>query len=191
MWTLAHEWPGRVFLNPPYSNVDRFVSKLFTELDTGRTTEALVVVNACSSSAWFQALAARAWGYELRQRVKFWRPEPLAAHTSFETHQHYVLDNGPSATAHGGVAALPPVPAFVEGRKGRVRAFSGSGSEKNSNDFVGVAGFEPATTCTQSRSSTRLRYTPVLPVRGDYSIGARRSTAALRGSVGDGLELDV
>lgn len=26
--------------------------------------------------------------------------------------------------------------------------------------IVGVAGFEPATTCTQSRSSTRLRYTP-------------------------------
>jgi phage N-6-adenine-methyltransferase len=72
---LAHEWLGRVYANPPYSNVEPFVSKLFAEFDAGRTTEAIVLVNARSSSAWFQALAARAWRCELRQRVKFWRPE--------------------------------------------------------------------------------------------------------------------
>ncbi|HVW26546.1 MAG TPA: DNA N-6-adenine-methyltransferase [Polyangiaceae bacterium] len=72
---LAHEWPGRVYANPPYSNVEPFVAKLFVELDAGRTTEAIALVNARSSSAWFQSLAARAWRCELRQRVKFWRPE--------------------------------------------------------------------------------------------------------------------
>jgi hypothetical protein len=30
---LAHEWPGRVYANPPYSNVEAFVSKLFDEID--------------------------------------------------------------------------------------------------------------------------------------------------------------
>src|SRR5690349_5728470 len=49
---LAHEWPGRVFLNGPYSNVAPFVTKLLEELDAGRTTEAIVLVNARSSSAW-------------------------------------------------------------------------------------------------------------------------------------------
>jgi phage N-6-adenine-methyltransferase len=72
---LVHEWPGRVFLNPPYSNVAPFVTKLHVELDAGRTTEAIALVHARSSSAWFQALATRAWRCELRQRVKFWRPE--------------------------------------------------------------------------------------------------------------------
>lgn len=72
---LAHEWPGCVYLNPPYSNVAPFVSKLLGELDASRTTEAIVLVNARSSSGWFQALAERAWRCELRHRVKFWRPE--------------------------------------------------------------------------------------------------------------------
>jgi phage N-6-adenine-methyltransferase len=72
---LAHEWPGRAFVNPPYSDVAPFVAKLLTEFDAGRATEAIVLVNARSSSAWFQRLAARAWRCELRQRVKFWRPE--------------------------------------------------------------------------------------------------------------------
>ena len=72
---LAHEWHGRVYLNPPYSNVAPFVSKLLVELDAGRATEVTVLVNARSSSEWFQTLAARGWRCELRQRVKFWRPE--------------------------------------------------------------------------------------------------------------------
>lgn len=72
---LAHEWPGRAFVNPPYSNVAPFVAKLLAEFDAGRTTEAIVLVNARTGAGWFQSLAARAWRCELRQRVKFWRPE--------------------------------------------------------------------------------------------------------------------
>jgi phage N-6-adenine-methyltransferase len=72
---LAHEWPGRVFLNPPYSDPAPFVSKLLVELDTQRTTEAIVLVNARTGSGWFQALAVRAWRCDVRKRIKFWRPE--------------------------------------------------------------------------------------------------------------------
>jgi phage N-6-adenine-methyltransferase len=72
---LAHEWSGRVYANPPYSNVAPFVAKLLSEFDAGRATEAIVLVNARTGAGWFQSLAARAWRCELRQRVKFWRPE--------------------------------------------------------------------------------------------------------------------
>ena len=72
---LAHQWPGRVFVNPPYSDPAPFIAKLLVELDAGRTTEAIVLVNARTGAGWFQSLAVRAWRCELRQRVKFWRPE--------------------------------------------------------------------------------------------------------------------
>lgn len=72
---LAHEWRGRVYLNPPYSNVAPFVAKIHQEYDAGNVAEAIVLVNARTSSAWFQSLAARAWRCELRQRVRFWRPD--------------------------------------------------------------------------------------------------------------------
>jgi hypothetical protein len=72
---LAHEWPGRVFLNPPYSDPAPFVAHLLAELDAGRTTEAIVLVNARTSSVWWASLAARAGGRcDVRGRVRFWRP---------------------------------------------------------------------------------------------------------------------
>lgn len=72
---LVRGWPGRVFLNAPYSDPAPFVAKLLDELDAGRATEAIALVNARTSSRWFQSLAVRAWRCELRQRVRFWRPD--------------------------------------------------------------------------------------------------------------------
>ncbi len=72
---LAREWTGRVYLNPPYSDPSPLVLKLLGELDAGRATEAIVLVNARTGSGWFQALAVRAWRCDVRKRIKFWRPE--------------------------------------------------------------------------------------------------------------------
>ncbi len=35
-------------------------------------------------------------------------------------------------------------------------------SEEKELEVVGVIGFEPTTTCSQSRYATRLRYTPIV-----------------------------
>ena len=53
--------------------------------------------------------------------------------------------------------------------------------------MVGVAGFEPATACSQSRSATRLRYTPTFPGKPVAGHGTGRPfdgqrDPALRGS---------
>ena len=39
-----------------------------------------------------------------------------------------------------------------------------------SNDFVGVAGFEPAASCSQSRRDTGLRYTPMVSLYEDAKL---------------------
>lgn len=84
----------------------------------------------------------------------------LAAHTSYETHQKYVLETGPIPAPPA--AALPKLPVDVLPilRSATRRSQSVGSVQKILNDSVGVSGFEPPTTCTQSRSSTRLRYTP-------------------------------
>ncbi len=72
----------------------------------------------------------------------------LAGHASLDVHQRYLA----SATKVARIPerALPGILARVSGKS--------RGAE--SRIQVGVAGFEPATSGTQSRPSTRLRYTP-------------------------------
>lgn len=55
---LAHEWAGRVWMNPPYSHplVEQFTGKLLAELDAGRVTEAIVLLNNASDTRWMQRL---------------------------------------------------------------------------------------------------------------------------------------
>ena len=59
---IRHYWKGTVFCNPPYKmpEVARFVGKLVEELDAGRTTEAILLVNAVTETDWFQFVAPRA-----------------------------------------------------------------------------------------------------------------------------------
>jgi ParB family chromosome partitioning protein len=57
---LAHEWRGRVWLNPPYAQPDirLFVEKLVSEIAAGHTTEAILLTNNSSETDWF----CTAWG---------------------------------------------------------------------------------------------------------------------------------
>lgn len=74
---LAHPWPGRVFLNPPYgygpgrvSNQCIWSQRLIEQYEQGITTEAILLVTAATSESWFQAL----WAYPIcftDHRVKF------------------------------------------------------------------------------------------------------------------------
>jgi hypothetical protein len=55
---LAHEWSGRMFLNPPYGTLcSAFVAKALSEYEAGRVTAAVLLLNAYSVDAsWFRPL---------------------------------------------------------------------------------------------------------------------------------------
>jgi ParB family chromosome partitioning protein len=59
---LAHEWHGRIWLNPPYAQplISQFVAKLVAEHAAGRVTQACVLVNNGTDTAWGQALLGAA-----------------------------------------------------------------------------------------------------------------------------------
>jgi phage N-6-adenine-methyltransferase len=52
---LTNQWHGRIWLNPPYSKdlLYPFIDKLLTELEAGRVTEAIVLTNNATDTAWF------------------------------------------------------------------------------------------------------------------------------------------
>lgn len=72
---LSVEWSGRVWLNPPYSNVEVWLAKLIAHND------GIALVNARPETHWFQGTVERAaavlW---LRGRVDFARPNGKAMH---------------------------------------------------------------------------------------------------------------
>jgi phage N-6-adenine-methyltransferase len=74
---MAYPWPGRVWLNPPYSQPDirLFIDKLVDEYESGRTTEAVLLTNNSSDTEWFQrALLYAGAVCFTRGRIKFVSP---------------------------------------------------------------------------------------------------------------------
>ncbi len=55
---LLHDWPGRVWMNPPYGGLtEKFVAKLLEQHRQGVTTEAVLLVNShATDTKWFQPL---------------------------------------------------------------------------------------------------------------------------------------
>ncbi len=77
---LGHEWPGRVWLNPPYTQpvILHFVEKLVEEYTAGRTQEAILLTHSCTDTAWFHLAARTASGICFtRGRIAFERPGGL------------------------------------------------------------------------------------------------------------------
>lgn len=60
---LAHDWQGRVFLNPPYGTIcGQFVAKALDEYQAGQVTAAILLLNGYSFDVgWFRPL----WDYPL------------------------------------------------------------------------------------------------------------------------------
>jgi phage N-6-adenine-methyltransferase len=57
---LAHPWPGRVWVNPPYVQplIMHFVAKLVEEVAARRTTEAILLTHNFTDNAWFHLAAS-------------------------------------------------------------------------------------------------------------------------------------
>jgi hypothetical protein len=73
---LAHEWSGRVWVNPPYSKIDEFVAKLLKEVEAGRVTAAILLTNDCTDAQWFhQAVSACSAFCLTRGRIRFERED--------------------------------------------------------------------------------------------------------------------
>jgi hypothetical protein len=95
---LAHDWHGRVWLNPPYGRrlTSQFVTKLVSEFDAGGVTAAITVLNAYGFDAkWFRPLFAHVLCFT-DHRIQFYGggptfgslfaylgPEPLAFAQTF------------------------------------------------------------------------------------------------------------
>jgi hypothetical protein len=75
---LQQQWHGCVYVNPPYGDgtVEEFAVKLLLELDKGRTTQAIFLVNNCTETRWFQTLICHAAAVCFPcGRISFWSPD--------------------------------------------------------------------------------------------------------------------
>jgi phage N-6-adenine-methyltransferase len=79
---LTKEWAGRVWMNPPYAGelIGKFTSKLCQHFNAGEVSEAIVLVNNATETAWFQEMASSASAICFpSKRIKFWNPEKESA----------------------------------------------------------------------------------------------------------------
>lgn len=75
---LTQPWAGRIWLNPPYASdlVGKFVEKLAAHIADDTVTEAIVLVNNATETAWFQDLAGYATAVCFpKGRIKYWSPD--------------------------------------------------------------------------------------------------------------------
>lgn len=79
---LGQDWLGNVWLNPPYdaANVAAFTAKLLCDVRACRATAAVLLVNNCTETDWFQSCLRACNAICLFDgRLKFWGPNGTLA----------------------------------------------------------------------------------------------------------------
>jgi phage N-6-adenine-methyltransferase len=93
---LKHQWPGRVWLNPPYARslIPQFVHKLCEEIVAGRVTAAIMLTHNYTDTTWFHEAAQLAGAICFPQgRVTFCAPDgELANPTQGQTFFYFGKD---------------------------------------------------------------------------------------------------
>jgi phage N-6-adenine-methyltransferase len=75
---LTKNWSGKIWLNPPYASelISRFCNKLRVHFEKGDVTEAVVLVNNATETAWFNKLINIASAVMFpSSRIRFWSPD--------------------------------------------------------------------------------------------------------------------
>lgn len=77
-WCQPDDTPANVWCNPPYSTalVQAFTYKAIEEYRAGNANQVLVLVNNCTDTQWFYALAQQFPVMFSRGRVGFWYEDP-------------------------------------------------------------------------------------------------------------------
>jgi phage N-6-adenine-methyltransferase len=103
---LRHDWHGRVWLNPPYSQPDiaRFVDKLLAEIGAGRVRQAILLTHNYTDTGWFHAAAAKCAAICFtRGRIRFVSATGgIAAPTQGQAFFYFGVDVDRFRTAFGG-----------------------------------------------------------------------------------------
>jgi phage N-6-adenine-methyltransferase len=84
---LNRDWHGNVWLNPPYAAplIGLFVQKLQDEFREGRVTQAVVLTNNATETAWGNSLLEYADSVcFLKGRIKFLNSDNVEAHTPLQ-----------------------------------------------------------------------------------------------------------
>lgn len=79
---LTKAWHGRIWLNPPYERklILRFIEKLCFHATHNDISEAIILVNNATETAWFNSLIGVATAIVFpRERVKFYTPDGIMA----------------------------------------------------------------------------------------------------------------
>lgn len=114
---LSREWPGKVWLNPPYGGkTGLWVAKLCEEHREGRTREAVALLNAFTSTGWFGLLWRHAAAVCFTDhRIRFTPGEGGSAQSP--THGSAFVYFGPQvelfAEAFKGFGAIVPTSSVV------------------------------------------------------------------------------
>lgn len=75
---LDAPWVGKIYLNPPFSEIQKWMEKLRKDYLLNYITEAIALVPARTDTQWFQDFAPVVSGYcFLKGRVKYIPPPPL------------------------------------------------------------------------------------------------------------------
>jgi len=98
---LRWEWPGNVFLNPPYSRdlLKPFIAKAIAEYESGHANQILILAPARTDTQWHRSLAAYPRCY-ITGRLKFHNPSNDGNDAPFPSVLFYLGGNWPKFARH-------------------------------------------------------------------------------------------